>query len=566
MRVECDNCGAKYSIADDKIVGRVFKVRCKKCSTMITVDGTALADGETEEATRIFDPSAAGAQSEAVWYVVIDGSQTGPLTPDEVSEQIRNGAVDSETFAWREGMDDWIQLSEIAELAALVAPRVAAPAAAAPAVFDEEATRVVAAGEYETESEFAHGKPLAATPAPAAAPAPFSASVPRATGSDFFSAGAARTNDPFTAPASASASATSANKALGQRNESSVLFSLADLTSGSGGKGSSSTRSSDALPRTEGSGLIDIRVLAGAQATTALGAVPGPASSPGTVSMGVVPMAPLIPMPTKKSNTGLVVALGIAAVVIIGLLAAIVVVLMRPSAPPPVVVAEVAPAPVVVPTPEPPAPPVVPTPEPVVAVAAPVEGSADAAVGSGAPPEEVAVVAEAPAVEQRSEANERQRTTERPAGTTTATRVPVAERETAPVAAPAPSRTERTREGGDEAVASALSAIRGRPEPAAEPAAPAPTPAPAAATTGLSRSDVQATIRRYASRVSGCGNDTSEGQSYRVSFVIQPGGSVTNVSAADSGDVPTCVAGVVRDMTFPRFEGDPQPVTYPFRF
>jgi len=27
MKIECDKCGAKYSIADDKVRGKTFKIR-----------------------------------------------------------------------------------------------------------------------------------------------------------------------------------------------------------------------------------------------------------------------------------------------------------------------------------------------------------------------------------------------------------------------------------------------------------------------------------------------------------------------------------------------------------
>ena len=40
MKIVCDNCATKYSIADEKVRGKVFKIRCKKCSHIIVVKGT----------------------------------------------------------------------------------------------------------------------------------------------------------------------------------------------------------------------------------------------------------------------------------------------------------------------------------------------------------------------------------------------------------------------------------------------------------------------------------------------------------------------------------------------
>ena len=37
MKIVCDNCGAKYAIADEKVAGRVFKLRCKKCGEPVVV-------------------------------------------------------------------------------------------------------------------------------------------------------------------------------------------------------------------------------------------------------------------------------------------------------------------------------------------------------------------------------------------------------------------------------------------------------------------------------------------------------------------------------------------------
>src|SRR5204862_8159333 len=37
MKFVCERCHTKYSIADDKVRGKVLKVRCKTCQNVITV-------------------------------------------------------------------------------------------------------------------------------------------------------------------------------------------------------------------------------------------------------------------------------------------------------------------------------------------------------------------------------------------------------------------------------------------------------------------------------------------------------------------------------------------------
>ena len=44
MKIVCEACQAKYSIADEKVRGKVFKIRCKKCSHVIVVRGGGSAE------------------------------------------------------------------------------------------------------------------------------------------------------------------------------------------------------------------------------------------------------------------------------------------------------------------------------------------------------------------------------------------------------------------------------------------------------------------------------------------------------------------------------------------
>ncbi len=34
MKIVCDNCATKYQIADEKVSGKAFKIRCKKCGAV----------------------------------------------------------------------------------------------------------------------------------------------------------------------------------------------------------------------------------------------------------------------------------------------------------------------------------------------------------------------------------------------------------------------------------------------------------------------------------------------------------------------------------------------------
>ena len=102
MKIVCDACQAKYSIADDKIQGKAFKIRCKKCGHIIVVKPggeVAAASSPVSAAVAVEKPQAAALRplprplrsEQAVWHVVVDGEQVGPLTEAEVKDRLRAG-------------------------------------------------------------------------------------------------------------------------------------------------------------------------------------------------------------------------------------------------------------------------------------------------------------------------------------------------------------------------------------------------------------------------------------------------------------------------------------------
>src|SRR5688500_2053196 len=127
MKIVCESCGAKYSIADEKVAGKVFKIRCKKCSAVIVVKGES-PDGE--EATRVYDYG-----GEAIWHVVVAGEQQGPFAPRQIGELLAENKIDWEAYVWREGMDGGQPAKDVEALVSAVmadsegagAPKAAAP-------------------------------------------------------------------------------------------------------------------------------------------------------------------------------------------------------------------------------------------------------------------------------------------------------------------------------------------------------------------------------------------------------------------------------------------------------
>jgi hypothetical protein len=87
----------------------------------------------------------------------------------------------------------------------------------------------------------------------------------------------------------------------------------------------------------------------------------------------------------------------------------------------------------------------------------------------------------------------------------------------------------------------------------------------AAPRTNLTKDDVRGTIARYGSRISRCKTAETAGSTVKVSFSIDPSGSVSGAASPDGGAPGACVAGVVAGMKFNAFQGSTIPVTFPFK-
>ncbi len=285
MKIVCDSCSTKYSISDDKVRGKVFKIRCKKCSHIIVVKGT------TEAA-----PAVVEAPSDAVWHLVVDGDQVGPLTDAEVKARLSRNEISAENYVWKEGFADWLRLAEVPEFGAAAN---SAPVAgelfsdsgrADPTEVGERVGEVGLFSRGSASEDAGHAGGFGASPmgmsGSARRRAPSSGggaaveddafslpvagvSTPVADGADLFGAVApmaARADSGRTRSRGANGTAAAGRHDGGrvenltaQRSENSVLFSLANLQSLAA---PAPTAKPGTVQSTEGSGLIDIRAMA----------------------------------------------------------------------------------------------------------------------------------------------------------------------------------------------------------------------------------------------------------------------------------------------------------------
>src|SRR5258708_13384932 len=80
MKITCQSCQAKYTIADEKVLGKIVKIRCKKCSATIVVNGSD-PSAATESSHTYNEP--AQAPPEDPWTVNVAEGDQRRMTPSE---------------------------------------------------------------------------------------------------------------------------------------------------------------------------------------------------------------------------------------------------------------------------------------------------------------------------------------------------------------------------------------------------------------------------------------------------------------------------------------------------
>jgi len=146
MKFVCDRCLTKYSIADEKVRGRILKIRCKSCSNIITVKESApsapisVASGDSDRTVissgphvtakpappaaaapprraRPPTPPSAAATDEVQWFLAVEGVQKGPFTRKVLVDRLLAMPKDSDVHVWNDALDGWRPPSEVPAVA-----------------------------------------------------------------------------------------------------------------------------------------------------------------------------------------------------------------------------------------------------------------------------------------------------------------------------------------------------------------------------------------------------------------------------------------------------------------
>jgi predicted Zn finger-like uncharacterized protein len=342
MKIACQACQAKYTIADEKVLGKIVKIRCKKCGATIVINGNE--DANAGGGQQAYDYAQQGGEP---WTVnVADGDQR-TMTTHEIVDAFQQGVVNDETYCWKDGMADWLPLRDIPEIFSLVGAQPApVDMSLRSMAADEEATQMAQApvgspaaggagfGSLFGSSNGGGGALFGGGEAPAASPSGPSAAAAAAArrqggrgaaGADLFGGVAAAGGEDDVMTSAAAQPGAGSSKMTGERNENSVLFSLSALTE------NAPKEAAGGPPAAEGSGLIDIRALSANMASSDNKSgrhVDDIMNLGGGGAFSAALAAPVLAPPPadmselsgerKKSNMGMIVGLGIAAIVIVG--------------------------------------------------------------------------------------------------------------------------------------------------------------------------------------------------------------------------------------------------------
>ena len=364
MKITCQSCQSKYNVADKKVQGKIVRIRCRKCAATIVVNGStgevsmaARATGAVPDEPAVSVASARGGAAPAqgaTWHVNVGDGEPRTMTLAELIVSYNAGHVTQDMLVWSEGMDQWQPLAETAAVVAALRGDASAAETASQvtetaadgvsgaemmppgeSMFDQgasdDATRIaVRPAQGAVEPAERDDPPRIAARAPAAGAAQAAAPPVEAKraavgkretrGRDLFSTYA---GEELQASAQTAANMVEAShddgKLTGQRNENSLLFSLAVLT-----KSADERAPSPEAPTKEDSGIIDLKALV-ARSESMRPATRAAAVDMFTSPLGLVPPtladlgAPDVPGPKSKAPLLVAAIAGVAVLLLLGI-------------------------------------------------------------------------------------------------------------------------------------------------------------------------------------------------------------------------------------------------------
>lgn len=209
MKFLCQRCQTRYSIADERVRGKILKIRCKTCAEIITVrEGMAAvpprsaAPRRTRAATQAApeplsgnrvsgsaqavppprpqtrtrqprpsqNPALRGAFEQALasspaqappaalepdWYLAENGVQSGPFSLARAKAKLRERGPAEELYCWSEGFDAWLPVAKVSHFRGVFDGAVGKAAA----TFEDDDATVVEPGFADPLVALTHQQP-----------------------------------------------------------------------------------------------------------------------------------------------------------------------------------------------------------------------------------------------------------------------------------------------------------------------------------------------------------------------------------------------------------------------
>jgi len=511
------------------------------------------------------------------WFVAVDDQQQGPLTLEKLKDLWDRGEVGPDSLCWRAGYSDWTPLSEVADLKSVLAPKPSKPVIASSPALVGPASGAVVTVPVETSFSSGGMSQSVRTEMPVSmAAAPEGATDPS-------------TDTGSWQPSAASALASLVKEEMSVLSKPSTPSRSLLLDTGPNEPPSARGGGLLDLPSSPGhapvgsnghagpNGLLDVPLPSGGAASHAPAASASPAFSQ-------APYPGYAPAPAHHGvSKGLIVALGVVAVLLVATIGTVLYVFTRPpaqpAAPPQVARADVPmpPPPAGVKETPPAAAPTAPGAAAAGAPSAPVAAAPTPAppVAAPSPATPAPVPVGVPAV--ASPTGPRRRSPTTGGDTNTPLPKPGGGGDEAEVITPG----KKGSKDDDE-----FDSLFGKPG-GKTPAAPTPdrkpktvyVPGEAGAGADLKESlgqaDVLQTVTSHKGKFVDCVNQQKAKQpglsgKLVMRWTILPSGKVTNVQVQSeefkSTYMANCMTILIKGMTFPKHKVQGEPVTFPFSF
>ena len=114
MKFSCPQCKARYSVDDSKLpTAKTLRFKCKSCEFVIRLRRKEDNNILTDDVVQSEGPPAPPPPDTVDWFVIIAGKQVGPMDEAEVIDRLKRREIDRRSYAWREGMPEWLRLEAV---------------------------------------------------------------------------------------------------------------------------------------------------------------------------------------------------------------------------------------------------------------------------------------------------------------------------------------------------------------------------------------------------------------------------------------------------------------------